>query len=98
MFKLLSITGALTLASVSTATLAAPSRSVSFVHDGETYKYSIEKKANTRVIRGSTKKSGKPFVLYVTGNKVSGTVDGRYVSFPLSEVKSLAGDTQLASR
>ncbi len=98
MLKALSITAALVFTSMSAVAIAEPAASASFVHDGQTYTYSVEQKANTRVIRGTAEKSGKPFVLYVSAKKVTGTVDGRYVSFSRSDVKTLADDIQVASR
>jgi hypothetical protein len=98
MLKILLTTATLALATVSAVAIAAPAETMSFVHDGETYNYSVEKKANSRVIRGTVGKPGKPFVLYVTDKKVRGTVDGRYVSFARSEVKSFGDDIPIASR
>lgn len=98
MLKSLSITAALALTLVSNVSIAAPAPSTSFVHDGQTYTYSVEQKGNSRIIRGVVEKSGKEFVLYVSDKKVIGTVDGRQVSFFRSEVKTLASEIQVASR
>lgn len=96
MFKSVSLVFALT--SLSTAAIAAPAPATTFVHGGQTYTYSVEHKPNSRIIRGTVGKTGEPFVLYVTERKVTGTVNGRPVSFARSEVKSLAKEIQVASR
>lgn len=98
MLKTPSITAAFALATISTAAIASPAETHSFVHDGESYSYSIEQKANTRVIRGKVDKTGQSFVLYVGDRRVTGTVNGRPVSFERSEVKKLAPKVQVASR
>ncbi len=98
MFKSVSITVALALTCVSNVAISAPAPTTTFVHDGQTYTYSVEQKANSRVIRGTVGKSGEPFILYVSEKTVTGTVNGRPVSFARSEVKKLAKDVQVASR
>ena len=96
MFKSVSLVFALT--SLSAAAIAAPAPARTFVHDGQTYTYSVEHKPNSRVIRRTVGKTSEPFVLYVTEKKVTGTVNGSPVSFARSRVKSLATETQIASR
>jgi hypothetical protein len=97
MFKSVSITAALVLASISGTAIAAPAPTT-FVHDGQTYTYTVEHKANSRVIRGTVGSAAEPFVLYVSAKKVSGTVNGRPVSFARSEVKPVAKEVLVASR
>lgn len=98
MLKSLLIVASLATVGISSAAISAPAETQTFVHDGVTYTYSVEQKANSRVLRGTAGKSGEPFVLYVTDRKISGTVNGRYVSFTPSDVKPLVKNTQVASR
>lgn len=98
MLKSLSVVAAVATASFSSVAMSAPAETQTFVHDGVTYTYSVEQKANSRVLRGTSGKSGEPFVLYVTDRKITGTVNGRYVSFLPSEVKPLVKNMQVASR
>lgn len=98
MLKTSSIIAAFTLATISTAAIASPTETHSFDYDGKSYTYSVEQKANARIIRGKVEKTGESFVLYVGDRRVTGTVDGRPVSFERSEVKKLAPKVQVASR
>ncbi len=82
------------------AAFAEPSAPVSFTHQGATYNYTVEQKAEKRIIRGQETVSGSQFTLFVGKSKVTGFVDGRPVSFPLTAVKPLRGtvDVAVASR
>jgi hypothetical protein len=82
---------------ISTAAVSAPDKTETFVHDGITYKYSVEQTAKGRVLRG-TAGPDAPFVLYVTDKKITGRVNGRDVSFKHSEVIDLRSATQIAGR
>jgi hypothetical protein len=98
MLKSIFIVVSLATAGISSAAISVPNETQAFVHDGVTYTYTVEQKANSRVLRGIAGKSGEPFVLYVSDRKITGTVNGHYVSFKPSEVKPLVPNTQVASR
>lgn len=98
MLKHFTIIAAFGLASVTTIASAETAETRTFVHGGQTYSYSVEKKADARVLRGTHDRTGQAFVLYVTDKRVSGTVGGQYVSFKRSAVKSLNNEVQIASR
>jgi hypothetical protein len=70
----------------------------SFSHDGERYIYQVETKGDVKIIRGTTERTARDFVLYVSAKKVTGTVDNQYVSFPISEVKLAQKELILATR
>lgn len=100
MTKMTFITAAALALVPATAALAEPSAPISFDHQGYSYTYTVDQKADTRIIRGVVTNTGKPFTLYVAKSRVSGFVDGQPVSFPLSAVKPLHGtvDVTVASR
>jgi hypothetical protein len=70
----------------------------SFTHEGERYVYAVEIKGDLKIIRGTTERTGRDFVLYVSDKKVTGTVDNQYVSFPLSAIKEAKSELAIASR
>jgi hypothetical protein len=98
MIKFVSIAAAAIFALTSTAAFADPSAPVTLKHNGISYTYTVEGTGNSRIIRGTTNLSNKPFILYVSNRTVSGTVDGESVSFPLRSVKPLKGDVEVAAR
>jgi len=86
------------LALFSTNVSATTAKSHTFTHDGQSYTYSVEQTSKARVLRGMHDRTGQPFVLHITGTRVSGTVGGQYVSFKRSAAKPLEGDVQIAVR
>ena len=89
---------ALTLgaALVPAAASAAPAQTV-FEHAGERYVYTTKETNGRTLIRGYTENGYAPFELVVRNGRVSGTVDGRAVSFRVSEAKAAAA-AQVAAR
>jgi hypothetical protein len=79
---------------------AEPSAPVSFMRDGASYTYTVEHKSEKRIIRGRETTSGSTFTLIVGKAYVTGFVDGKSVSFPLSAVKTQHAtvDVAMASR
>jgi len=74
---------------------------ITFQRDGETYTYTKTEKAGLVILNGRFP-TGNRFQLIVRGNKVTGTVDGVYVSYPISYSMPLApakpGAAELATR
>lgn len=63
-----------------TAAIAEKPETRSFERNGVTYEYSATEVDGKTILRGTT--DGRlPFKLVVNGSRVSGTVDGKYVSF-----------------
>jgi hypothetical protein len=98
MTRFVTVLAAAAVALTSTAGFAETSAPVTMTHKGVDYTYTVEAKANSRIIRGTTTASNKPFVLYVNKRTVSGTVDGNAISFPLNSVKRLTGIVEVATR
>ncbi len=66
-------------------TLVAPAFAESFVHDGTTYNFSVERRGEVRLITGEDSKHRR-FVLRASATWVDGTVDGQPVSFSTLDV------------
>jgi len=62
----------------------AAAETVTFVHDGTTYTYTIETKKGVRIISGQ-QKGGDRFRLVVNRGRVSGEVGSRPVSFRVKD-------------
>jgi hypothetical protein len=69
-----------------------------FDHQGSRYTYTVSEKNGVRTIRGEVGKAHTPYVLLVTGKRVSGTFNGNAVSFPLSSVRVRKGIVEVAVR
>jgi hypothetical protein len=103
MSKSLKTLTALALFMAPVAVMAGPNEKpapvqASFTHEGERYVYAVETKGDLKIIRGTTERTGRDFVLYVSDKKVTGTVDNQYVSFPLSAIAEAKSKLAIASR
>jgi hypothetical protein len=100
MTKFASVFAAAALVAISASAFAEPSAPVSFTRDGASYTYTVEHKSEKRIIRGRETTSGSTFTLIVGKAYVTGFVDGKSVSFPLSAVKTQHAtvDVAMASR
>jgi hypothetical protein len=87
MTKMLFAPAALLLVAVVPAFADEKPTEISFQRDGETYVYTKTAKAD-RVILDGRFSTGDRFKLTVRGNDVTGTVDGRYVSFSVPQTRA----------
>ena len=97
--RMLTITTALLgLAAISAPALAAAGDR-SFEHDGNTYVYHVENKGELKLISGKTYPTGENFTFVVRGDRVSGQIGARNVSFSLSDVQpGVAGPIKVSAR
>ncbi|MEP6786016.1 MAG: hypothetical protein ABI898_09790 [Sphingomonadales bacterium] len=84
------------------AAAAQPALAETFTRDGTTYSYTVAQRGTTSVISGRNMDTREPFILRVSGTRVSGTVSGtvsgRPVSFSTREVVTSKASTEIAAR
>jgi len=100
MIKTFFASAALLLVTAAPAFAGEKPTEITFQRDGETYTYTKTEKAGMVILRGRFP-TGNRFQLIVRGNKVTGTVDGVYVSYPISYSMPLTpapGAAELATR
>ena len=73
---------------------ASPAQTV-FTRDGQTYQYSVTEKGDAKFITGKNITSGEQFDFRVAHGRVTGDVEGRPVSFSLSD---MARENRVASK
>jgi hypothetical protein len=76
---------------------AAPPKSSTFVHDGQTYVYTVEVKGDYRILRGKVEPTGEKFELRVSDKWVKGDVGGKPVSFSVASVKRRSPAVNIAA-
>jgi len=81
------------LAAIATVSPASAKDMSSFSHQGVTYKYSVTNISDSKRVISGFATSGSAFRLVVSGDRVSGTVNGMPVSFTVSEAKNAAAST-----
>jgi hypothetical protein len=89
---------ALSLTLTPVVAMAETSAPRTIEHRGNRYTYTTTEKDGVRIVRGTAGKGFAPFELVVGKRRVTGTVDGRPVSFLLSSVKPLKGTVEVAAR
>lgn len=83
MLSVFSIIATSALAIAVSPVQAKASEPVTFERDGVTYTYNVEQRGESQFIKGSSKPDDGQFNLRVKGNRVAGTVNGKFVSFAL---------------
>ena len=68
-----------------------PSFAETFERDGYTYVYNVTQKADTKQIEGKYYPGAREFALKVRNDRVSGTINGNRVSFPVSAAADATG-------
>ncbi len=68
------------------ATFSQPALAETFTRDGSTYTYTVEHRGKTMLISGQVEDTREPFRFRVTGERVTGSVNGRWVSFSTRDV------------
>jgi hypothetical protein len=89
MTKTLFASAALLLVTAAPAFADEKPAELTFQRDGETYVYTKTEKAG-RVILDGRFPTGDRFRLIVRGNDVTGTVEGKYVSFSVPQTRAKA--------
>ena len=98
MTKTLFAAGALLLTAAPAFADQAPGQ-ISFQRDGETYVYTRVQKPDRVILSGHRYPAGAAFELTIRGNWVTGTTDGKAVSFTMPGAAAKAGlATAVASR
>lgn len=80
------------------AVASQPALAETFTRDGTTYTYALEQRGKSTYISGHVVDTKAPFNLRVNGNRVTGDVDGRPVSFSTRQSASVATPTKVAAR
>lgn len=70
----------------------------SFVHNGNTYVYTMKTVGDRNIIDGRSYPGGTGFHLVVRNGSVSGTTGGVPVSFSVASTRGAAGGVELAAR
>lgn len=89
------------LAAVATFAQPALATPTTFTRDGSTYEYTVEHQGKTMLISGRVVDTKEPFRFRVTGERVTGSIAGRWVSFSTRDVvasKPAAQATEIAAR
>ena len=97
MIKYLRLKAGLALMLSSAASLHAETP-VSFEHDGVSYTYTVTERGGVRIIKGTSSDSAGSYILRVGKHRVTGDVNGKPVSFLLSEVKSTGKAVEVYTR
>ncbi|MBB6122430.1 hypothetical protein [Sphingobium subterraneum] len=66
----------------------------SFTYDGVTYVYSTKAVGESTIVKGSISPDQRPFSLRIKGNRVSGVVGGRPVSFLVKDTAEAMKKTE----
>ncbi|MES2288499.1 MAG: hypothetical protein V4530_02085 [Pseudomonadota bacterium] len=82
--------------SVLAAAVAQPALAETFTRDGSTYTYTVEKQGKVTLISGRIEDTKQPFRFRVSGTRVNGSIDGRWVSFSTRDVVSSKPGAQAA--
>jgi hypothetical protein len=90
-------TAAFALAASPAIAKAPQAETTTFVHDGQTYVYTVEHKGDYRILRGTNNTTGQKFELRVSGQSVKGAFGGADVSFSVNSVRKNAPAAVLAS-